>query len=346
MRPYIKYAPHATNSSWAYKDLCAARGMPQVQGAKGNGKLAIGELGGGWIQSDFDQFCDRNSIPRFTGFRDVSTDNSTNNSKDPTQDASGEVTLDGSAALAAYYFTFGQLPTQIDFLWGQDIAAITAYAYQHDYDVVSWSWGAPEKDWGRQALNQAATVVQASIQAGMTIFAAAGDNSSSDGTRGTNVDAIASVPGVIACGGTSWLNPNAQEVVWGDGHGGDEGTGGGYSAYFKPQQYQIGIPGHAPGKMVPDVADLADPNTGVQIVLNSQVQTIGGTSAVAPLWAGFLAALGPKLGKVYSKIWTRPAAFKDITQGSNGHFRAQAGPDPCTGLGTMIAPLVAKLLLN
>ncbi len=49
--------------------------------------------------------------------------------------------------------------------------------------------------------------------------------------------------------------------------------------------WQIGAP-NGPGRMVPDVAANADPNTGYNIVLHGETTTRGGTSAVAPLYAG------------------------------------------------------------
>jgi kumamolisin len=85
--------------------------------------------------------------------------------------------------------------------------------------------------------------------------------------------------------------------------------------------------------MVPDVAADADPNTGYKVVINGNEIQIGGTSAVAPLYAGLFAAFGQKLGFVTPKLWQNPDAFVDITQGGNGSFHASVGPDPCTGLG-------------
>src|SRR6185437_11840524 len=66
----------------------------------------------------------------------------------------------------------------------------------------------------------------------------------------------------------------------------------------------------------------------------------GGTSAVAPLWAAFMArinaALGRQLGFVNPLLYSPLVrnTFRDITSGNNGGFSARTGWDLCTGLGT------------
>jgi len=186
----------------------------------------------------------------------------------------------------------------------------------------------------------------AATSTGMVIFAASGDNDSSDGGTGrANVDCPASCLHVIGCGGTT--KTAASETVWnnspGDANG--KGTGGGFSTAFTPlPSWQIGAP-NGPGRMVPDVAANADPNTGYNIVVHGQAATRGGTSAVAPLYAGLFAAFGRKLGYVNQKLWLNPLCFNDITVGDNGAFRADQGPDPCTGLGSPIGQKLSKLFL-
>ncbi len=68
--------------------------------------------------------------------------------------------------------------------------------------------------------------------------------------------------------------------------------------------------------------------------------TVGGTSAVAPLWAGLIALLNQSLGRpvgflhpfLYSAA-ARPG-LHDITSGTNGAYSAGPGWDACTGLGS------------
>jgi kumamolisin len=99
--------------------------------------------------------------------------------------------------------------------------------------------------------------------------------------------------------------------------------------------------------MVPDVAANADPNTGYEIVVYGQQQIIGGTSAVAPLYAGLFASFGRKLGFVTPKLYEDPSAFVDITRGSNGQYSARKGVDPCSGLGapngTLLLGAISKM---
>src|SRR5208282_914737 len=104
------------------------------------------------------------------------------------------------------------------------------------------------------------------------------------------------------------------------------------------------------GRGVPDVSGDADPNTGYQIRVDGQDTVIGGTSAVAPLWAGLVAVanqqLGTQVGFLQPVIYAAKAAsaFNDITQGNNGGFSAGPGWDACTGLGSPIAGKLIPLL--
>ncbi len=68
----------------------------------------------------------------------------------------------------------------------------------------------------------------------------------------------------------------------------------------------------------------ADPNTGYDDLSSTERQTVvGGTSAVAPLYAGLFAAFGTKLGFVTPKLWQNQGAFNDITVGGNGMYSAR-----------------------
>jgi kumamolisin len=188
----------------------------------------------------------------------------------------------------------------------------------------------------------------------VTVTAAAGDDGSSDRVSDgrAHVDFPASSPHVLACGGTS-LKGNAttgivtSEVVWNDGPG-QGATGGGVSdAFGLPSwQTQVGVPATSAGgtgRGVPDVAGVADPQTGYRVRVDGTDAVIGGTSAVAPLWAGLTArlvqALGSPVGllplRVYPDATTTATApgFRDIVSGNNGAYAARTGWDACTGLG-------------
>jgi subtilase family serine protease len=274
---------------------------------------------------------------------------------DPTGDPDVEVTLDIQIAAAAYTIATGQ-PANIRVYWadgtdfGSMAQAITAAAAD-GCDVCSISWGSDEANWqtisqqsGIDFVGRLNAAAQAAANGGMVILAAAGDNDSSDGGPDpANVDLPSSSPFVVGCGGTT-KTPQA-ETVWnndpGDPNG--NGTGGGFSTLFTPiPPWQANAP-HGPGRMVPDVAGNADPNTGYEIVVHGQTVAIGGTSAVAPLYAGLFGAFGRKLGYVTPQLWLNQTCFSDIITGDNGFFRAGPGPDPCTGLGAPIGTRLAKL---
>jgi kumamolisin len=94
------------------------------------------------------------------------------------------------------------------------------------------------------------------------------------------------------------------------------------------------------GRGVPDVAGDADPQTGYSVVVDGQQTVIGGTSAVAPLWAALLArinqSLGSSVGYLNPLLYTAnvESSLHDITVGNNGGYSAGPGWDACTGLGS------------
>ncbi|RZK59526.1 MAG: peptidase S53, partial [Hymenobacter sp.] len=134
----------------------------------------------------------------------------------------------------------------------------------------------------------------------------------------------------------------SSEVVWNEGP--NSATGGGLSAHFAVPAYQhnLQLPtATQPGRGLPDVAGDADPNTGYQVRVDGQNMVIGGTSAVAPLWAGLLALLNQKLPQpvgFLNPLLYGPLAGKgathDIVSGTNGAFTAGPGWDACTGWGS------------
>ncbi len=104
------------------------------------------------------------------------------------------------------------------------------------------------------------------------------------------------------------------------------------------------------GRGVPDVCGDADPVTGYQVRVDGQNLVIGGTSAVAPLWAGLIALNNQQNGKsagfIQPQIYAAKAAsaFNDIVSGNNGAFSAGPGWDACTGLGSPIGSKLITLL--
>jgi kumamolisin len=339
-RPELAARAAAGGGPWNVPDLCAAYNWPT--GLAGGGVIAIVELGGGWVQSDMDQFFGGigQPVPQIT---DVSVDQTQNTPNPDPNGPDGEVALDIEVAGAAYYVATGK-PATIRVYWAQDIASAVRAATADGCDVCSISWGADEANWGAQAGQDMEAAATAATAAGMIVFAASGDNDSSDGgPNPANVDLPASAPHVIGCGGTN--KTPTTETVWNNdpGNPSGEGTGGGYSTLFPLPDWQVGAP-NGPGRMVPDVSADADPNTGYNIVLHGAPITIGGTSAVAPLYAGLFASFGTKLGWITPQLYLNQVCFNDITQGDNGAYRAGPGPDPCTGIGSPIGTKLAQLL--
>jgi subtilase family serine protease len=272
----------------------------------------------------------------------VSVDDTKNSKCDPKNDADGEVALDIQVAGAAYAVATGKA-ANIRVYWSQDITKAIIAATADGCDVCSISWGADEASWGAAAGDALEQAAIAATSAGMVVFAASGDNDSSDGGPGrANVDLPASAPHVIGCGGTHKPH-TGEETVWNNNprKTTGEGTGGGYSTLFPMPSWQAGAP-HGPGRMVPDMAANADPNTGYEIILYDASTVVGGTSAVAPLCAGLFASFGTKLGFVTPELYLNSACFTDITRGDNGAFRARTGVDPCTGLGSPLGEILEE----
>ena len=349
LRPYYKHArirAHVAGTNYTPKQLAAFYGMPTNATVGAGKKIAVIELGGGFDQPALTAYFKALGYPNVAPVIFYSVQGATNQPGEANGDYV-EVMLDlcvaGGMAPGAELHCYMAPNTDIGFL------VAIGQAITDKMDCISISWGGPEDSWDAAAITSFNNVFQAAAAAGVTVTCAAGDNGSSDGETGKHVDFPSSSPFVLSCGGTSLpaLSPNA-EVVWNDGSAGGA-TGGGVSALFPLPTYQAkaGVPGN---KMrgVPDVAGCADPNTGWNIVIDASGShtVVGGTSAVAPMWAAiaaYLAAsLGHSNGDLSAILYALPAgAMRDITSGNNGTYVAKAGYDCCTGLG---APVVSKLL--
>jgi tripeptidyl-peptidase-1 len=147
-------------------------------------------------------------------------------------------------------------------------------------------------------------------------------------------------------------------------------SGGGFSVVAAQPSYQtaavtaylnsgVALPPasyfNAAGRGFPDVSAL-----GSQILIfDGQLETVGGTSASCPIWAGVIALvndyvitktgkpLGPLNPFLYKMAADHPSAFTDITVGDNicteggcsancKGYRATKGWDPVSGLGTPV----------
>ena len=314
-------------------------------GGTGQGQtIGIIELGGGFRTEDLQAYFSELGIPA-PSVSAVSVDGGQNAPTGDPRSADAEVMLDieaaGAVAPGANIVVYFAPNSSQGFL---DAITTAVHDTANRPSVISISWGTAEEHWTHSALlAMEAAFVDAGLL-GVTVCAAAGDGGSADGIAdgSAHVDFPASSPHVLGCGGTKLEASNgliSSEVAW-------NATGGGVSKVFAVPAYQsaAGVPsGNHRG--VPDVAGNADPDTGYLVRIDGAKFIIGGTSAVAPLWAALVALmnqnLGESVGFLHPYLYKQPAAatFRDITEGGNdvsglGVFAAGPGWDPCTGMGT------------
>jgi len=321
--------------------------------------IGLIELGGGYRAADLTAYFKTLGLPapKMTA---VSVDKG-KNSPSTASGADGEVMLDievcasvASGAAVAVYFAPNTDQGFID--------AITTAVHDttNKPSVISISWGGPESTWTAQSMTALDEACQAAATVGVTITVAAGDDGATDGVTGTanHVDFPASSPHVLACGGTKLTasgNVIQSEVVWNELAAQEGATGGGVSTVFALPSWQAnaGVPAATTptgGRGVPDVCGDADPVSGYTIRVDGKTMVIGGTSAVAPLWAGLIALANAQnkttAGFINPALYTAGAkkAFHDITSGNNGGFTAGPGWDACTGQGSPIGTAIVSLL--
>ena len=334
-------------------------------GVDGTGEcIALIELGGGYTTTDLNNYWNQLNLSKTPTVSAVSVGNGSNNPTGDPGGPDGEVMLDievsGSIAPGANIVVYFADNTDAGFL-----NAITTAVHDstNNPSVVSISWGGPESSWTQQAMTSMDEAFQSAAAMGVTVCVAAGDDGSTDGvTDGQNhVDFPASSPNVLACGGTTLVasgNSITSETTWNELANNEGATGGGISDVFPLPTWQNGasVPpsansNHNVGRGVPDVSGDADPTTGYVTLVDGQSGVIGGTSAVAPLWAALIALINESIGKPAGLInpllyQTASTAddFNDVTTGNNGAYSAGTGWDACTGLGSPIGAQVAIAL--
>ncbi|QZH57935.1 S8 family serine peptidase [Mycolicibacterium farcinogenes] len=343
------------------------------QGFTGKGATIVFFAFDGFDQSDLDTFATTFDLPRFTP---------TVVGGQPSAPR-GETTMDLQVAHAiapdAQKVVVNARPTvQGDGAYEKIGKMLESADQQFPGAVWSFSIG-----WGCDKLITAADLapVRSALATahthGTTAFNASGDLagleckggqdwSSAPGQDDVGLDSVASLPEMTDVGGTT-LSTDADgdwlaEQAWFDVPL-SQGTGGGVSSLFDRPDWQRGL--SAPGstesggnqkRLTPDISAVADPFTGVKIVLNGQVLVGGGTSQSAPLWAAMAAVMnqyltangGRALGDLNPMLYRIAKgaplpAFRDITLGGNAVASAAPGYDMATGLGT---PNVENLVKN
>jgi subtilase family serine protease len=219
------------------------------------------------------------------------------------------------------------------------VSALDWARAQPGVSSISMSWGSaefkPEQTFDQFLETPPGHIGGGGVAGGVTFFSSSGDAGS-----GTSWPAVS--PNVVSVGGTTLHTDQAgnylSETAW-------DGSGGGRSTIEHTA--------------APDVAYDADPATGFSIYDSTAGtstmgwQTVGGTSAGAPQWAGLMAIVNqnralhgrPSLDAqdTLSGITALPATdFHDITSGSNGAFSATVGTDLVTGRGTPFADRIIQ----
>jgi kumamolisin len=322
-------------------------------GVNGAGQtIGIIELGGGYDPQDLSNYFSGLGIATPPTVTSVSVDGGQNLTGQDPNGADGEVELDievaGAVAPGASIVVYFAPNTNQGFL---DAITTAVHDQTNHINVISISWGGAESTWTGQALNSFDQAFQDAGALGITVCVASGDDGSNDNQNDgqAHVDFPAASPNVLACGGTSLQAPGGtiqNEVVWNNGQG-QGASGGGISETFPIPSYQsaanvpVSVNSGFAGRGVPDVAGDADPGTGYQIIVDGQSLVIGGTSAVAPLYAGLIALINQTLGKpvgfLNPSIYASASAgseFNDVTSGDNGAYSAGPGWDACTGWGS------------
>ncbi|MER5380490.1 S53 family peptidase [Streptomyces sp. NPDC002688] len=245
----------------------------------------------------------------------------------------------------------------------------------HLADIVSNSWGDIEANQTPDLAAAYDQVFQFGAVEGIGFYFSSGDNGDEVANTGTKqVDTPANSAWVTAVGGTSLAVGKGDKYLWETGWGTEKaslsedgkswtgfpgaftsGAGGGTSKTVAEPYYQKGVVPNAlanannaaGNRVVPDIAAIADPNTGFKV---GQTQTfpdgteqyseyrIGGTSLAAPVIAAVQAlaqearggkAIGFANPSIYSKIGSK--AYHDVTDKPTGSGLAVARVDFANG---------------
>lgn len=340
---------HAVELSYSPVQVAQAYAFPSDTTGAGQ-CIALIELGGGYKPADLTAFFKNLGIksPSVTA---VSVDGAKNSPTGDSNGPDGEVELDielaGAVAPGAKIAVYFAPNTDQGFI---DAVTAAVHDSKRKPSIISISWGGPENSWTEQSRNALNSAFEDASTMGISVLAASGDDGASDGSADGNatVDFPSASPYVTGCGGTKLTISGTSigsEQVWNELASDEGATGGGVSENFALPSYQKSAkvpkaPNGFAGRGVPDVAGDADPATGYNVTVDGEQMVIGGTSAVAPLWAALLArineSLGTNVGFLNPLLYSTKAAssFHDITSGSNGAYSAGRGWDACTGLGS------------
>jgi len=345
-------------------DLRRAYNIPTNLDGAGE-TIALLEFGSGYAREDIDAFA--RDVLGVEGYdlQFVSLDTPNDQGRRPVD---MEATLDVQWALAlapkARIVVYEAPPGNSYQEFGRSLLRALRYVINDRYfqpSIISISYGDAEENFA-DSCQAVEAVLRQAAESNISVFAASGDQGAY-GEHDLNrakirrVEFPACCPHAIAVGGTS-LVPQRElaprrETAWTARGRDDTGaTGGGFSSVFDAPDYQWNHLQRfdVTGRGVPDVAAVADPDTGCVVVFNGRRQTVGGTSLATPVWAGICALLnqatGKRAGFFPPRLYADPSSLHDIVAGNNSFnsvpgYRAGPGWDPCTGLGS---PDVGRLV--
>ena len=359
-RHHLVWAKSRQVSGYEPNQVAAFYGFPTDATGKGQ-CIALLELGGGYTDADTKAAFSAMGLKAPVVVA-VPVDGGAN-APSPGNDADTEVALDiqvaGGVAPGAAIAVYFAPNSDAGFT---DAISAAVHDSKNSPTVLSISWGGPESQWTGQAIQSMNSALQDAASVGLSVYVAAGDSLATDGVGDgeAHVDFPASSPYAIGCGGTEITVSGGKitaETVWNDG---TSGTGGGISDLFPVPAFQadIGLPasvnGGRQGRGVPDIAGNAAPSSGYKVVTNGQTGVVGGTSAVAPLWAGLTALLNQNakapLGFYMDKLYPADQGTRQIDEGDNKPTGSTVGYDAggrwnaCTGLGVPIGTALEQLL--
>lgn len=235
-KPHFRVRTANTTASTvpsSYTPVQVAQAYQFPAKASGAGQtIGIIELGGGYRQADLTAYFKTLGLAA-PGITAVPVDGG-KNAPSTASSADGEVMLDievaGSVAAGAKIAVYFTPNTDQGFI---DAITTAVHDATNKPSVISISWGGPESSWTAQAMTALDAACQSAAALGVTITVAAGDNGSTDGGTGNNVDFPGSSPHVLCCGGTT-LDANGStivsEVVWNELANQEGATGGGVSS--------------------------------------------------------------------------------------------------------------------
>lgn len=341
-QPEGKFSPRTTNKNIP-SDAAKAYEFPTESTGAGQG-VAILQFGGSIDLKDNAAYYEQRGL-KVPDINIVTVDHG---KMKPGETADDEVALDsqviGTVAPDAKQMILFAPNSDQGFLDAVTRATFTKPG-EVSNSAISISWGAPESKWSKQAMENLHLAFKKAALKGISVFAATGDNGARNETDRFTSDYPASDSLVIATGGTE-LKLTAEgklesETSW-------KGSGGGISETNGVPDFQkeTKLPENAnkngvTGRGVPDIAGNANPSTGYQIRVHGFESTMGGTSAVAPLYAGMVlrmnSILGQRVGFLNPYLYKNGNTdiFRDMTAGDNGGYNAGPGWDAVTGWGVI-----------